>query len=400
MVGKKNGVYTQLKTKFPGLIAWHCLNHRLELSVSDAVKTCTETNHFTAFLDKLYCLYHQSPKNLRELDAAASEVGVCLRRIGRVLGVRWVASSFRTVKAIWMMYAALHSHLTAAGQDVNRTSSERSMYSGLAVKLSLDAFLRNLGLMMDALEELKDLSEALQARDIRLSQAVNLIKRQTDVFTAMSEDPENGPFYRKACEAVQQGSFNGIALHGDRGQEVINPTKFYEALCQSMKERMVRSEEESLFTKINILNPETWPSPLPVMYGESELRELCDQVKVGFTGVKQAYREYKNKQDTRQKALLTLRHAVNTISVSSAECERGFSEMNNVVTPLRSRLNLENVSALMFIKLVGPPLKSWKPTRFVRKWVATRRSADHLACRKRESNDVVSPYQTIWEVMN
>ncbi|CAL8333472.1 unnamed protein product [Arctogadus glacialis] len=110
----------------------------------------------------------------------------------------------------------------------------------------------------------------------------------------MSEDPENGPFYRKACEAVQQGSFNGIALHGDRGQKVINPTKFYEALCQSMKERMVRSEEESLFTKINILNPETWPSPLPVMYGESELRELCDQVKVGFTGVKQAYQVAEN----------------------------------------------------------------------------------------------------------
>ena len=176
---------------------------------------------------------------------------------------------------------------------------------------------------------------------------MNLIKRQTDVFTAMSEDPENGPFYRKACEAVQQGSFNGIALHGDRaGQKVINPAKFYEALCQSMKERMVRSEEESLFTKINILNPDTWPSPLPVMYGESELRELCDQVKVGFTGVKQAYREYKNKPDTMQKALLTLRHAVNTISVSSAECERGFSEMNNVVTPLRSRLNVERVCRL------------------------------------------------------
>lgn len=86
MVGGKNGVYTKLKSMFPGLIGWHCLNHRLELSVSDAVKHCTETNHFTIFLDKLYCLYNQSPKNLRELNAVVSGLGVCLRRIGRVLG--------------------------------------------------------------------------------------------------------------------------------------------------------------------------------------------------------------------------------------------------------------------------------------------------------------------------
>lgn len=65
MVRKTNGVYSKLKSKFAGLKGWHCLNHRLELSVTDAIKHWTETNHFTAFLDKLYCLNNQSPKNLR-----------------------------------------------------------------------------------------------------------------------------------------------------------------------------------------------------------------------------------------------------------------------------------------------------------------------------------------------
>ncbi|KAF3835658.1 hypothetical protein F7725_028216 [Dissostichus mawsoni] len=103
-----------------------------------------------------------SPKNLRELDA---EVGVCLRKIGRVLGIRWVASSFRTVNAVWTMYAALYHHLTSASVDVNRSSNDRCMYEGLAAKLTSVAFVKNLGLMMDALEELKDLLR-LYSREI------------------------------------------------------------------------------------------------------------------------------------------------------------------------------------------------------------------------------------------
>lgn len=78
----KKVAYSNVKSKFPDLVGWYCLNHRFELSLSVAVKHCTETNHFTDFLDKLHHLYNQSPKNFRELDAAVSNIGVCLRRIG------------------------------------------------------------------------------------------------------------------------------------------------------------------------------------------------------------------------------------------------------------------------------------------------------------------------------
>ena len=39
MLGIKTGVVTRLKSKLPMLVSWHCLNHRLELSVRDAVKS-------------------------------------------------------------------------------------------------------------------------------------------------------------------------------------------------------------------------------------------------------------------------------------------------------------------------------------------------------------------------
>ncbi|XP_059358928.1 E3 SUMO-protein ligase KIAA1586-like [Carassius carassius] len=65
MTGRQSGLVTRLKKDYPLLESIHCLAHRLELSVSDALKSVTGCNHFEIFISKLYTLYHQSPKNAR-----------------------------------------------------------------------------------------------------------------------------------------------------------------------------------------------------------------------------------------------------------------------------------------------------------------------------------------------
>lgn len=91
-----------------------------------------------------------------------------------------------------------------------------------------------------------------------------------------------------------------------------------------MQARMVTSEEESLFHKVSVLDKNTWPSPLPLIYGENEGRELCNHFKIGFTVIKQGYRDFKdNSSATIPKSFLKLKHAINTIAVSSAECGEG-----------------------------------------------------------------------------
>jgi len=60
--------------------------------------------------------------------------------------------------------------------------------------------------------------------------------------------------------------------------------------------------------------------------------------------------------------LLHLQHALNTIPISPSECERGFSQMNLIITPTRASLLTKTVSALLFIRLVGPPLRRFDPT--------------------------------------
>lgn len=101
MVGKYSGVVTRLRQRYPKLFTWHCFNHRLELSVSDTIKDVRGINHFKSFLDKLYTLYSQSPKNSHSLESACHELGLKFKKVGRILGMRWIASSFNTVRAIW-----------------------------------------------------------------------------------------------------------------------------------------------------------------------------------------------------------------------------------------------------------------------------------------------------------
>ena len=67
MMGIKSGVGKLLKDKFPDIILWHCLNHRLELAVGNALEIISGTSDFQPFLKHLYSLYSQSAKNQREL---------------------------------------------------------------------------------------------------------------------------------------------------------------------------------------------------------------------------------------------------------------------------------------------------------------------------------------------
>lgn len=65
------------------------------------------------------------------------------------------------------MHGALHTHLCRASEDIERNSNDRCMFEGLATKLSGDCK-NKMGLILDALEELKDLSESLHSGDITL----------------------------------------------------------------------------------------------------------------------------------------------------------------------------------------------------------------------------------------
>lgn len=114
LTGKTSGVGTVLKQKYPQLIIWYCLAHWLELAVSDAMDDVCNTYQFKSFIDKLHAVYTKSPKLLRQLDNVAKSDGEVVLSIGRMLITRWVASSYRAVKAVLHNFNSLYEHCAAS----------------------------------------------------------------------------------------------------------------------------------------------------------------------------------------------------------------------------------------------------------------------------------------------
>ena len=70
-----------------------------------------------------------------------------------------------------MSYEALYRHFSSKLEDPNLDSQEKSKFGGMKRKLENPHFIHNFGLLCDAVEELADLSLALQKADITLPAA-------------------------------------------------------------------------------------------------------------------------------------------------------------------------------------------------------------------------------------
>jgi hypothetical protein len=164
MSGRNRGLARLIADNYGSQVEFfHCMAHRLELSIDDALKSVTATNHFQSFISSLYALYSQSPKNQRELSSAAADTETQLLQIKGIFTVRWVASSFRSVKAIWRDFPALIQHFDRAAADSTRSTTERAKFTGLRRKLASVSFILDLAVMKDVLREVSSLSLQLHS---------------------------------------------------------------------------------------------------------------------------------------------------------------------------------------------------------------------------------------------
>lgn len=379
MTGCKSGVATRLKDQYPHLVLWHCANHRLELAVGDTVSEVSGLNHFKIFMDSLYSLYSQSPKLTHELEESAKEVSSELKKIGRVLDTRWSASSLRTVKAVWSSHYALSNHFQGKMND-------NAKCKGLYDTLTSQNFITNLAIMHDALEEIARLSLSLQNRNVSMVVAHRLIDQTVKTFESLASNP--GQKQLEAEAAVEIGVFKGQDI-SHKNIPAINSRQFYRSLANSIKGRMMtvtsrRGETtaqaevnanhyQTLMDEVSILDPSTWPlhySTIP-QFGLNHITSLCGRFRV--LELEQVCADFnlflakggRNLEGT----LVKLQDFVNCMPVSTADCERAFSVMNTVATKKRNRLEMSNLSSLMFVSILGPEIPEFKPKQYVKNWL-------------------------------
>jgi hypothetical protein len=152
------------------------------------------------------------------------------------------------------------------------------------------------------------------------------------------------------------------------------------------------------------LYPDNWPD-LPgdndPLYGEDEVALLTERLNLDTRPIVRAFREFKdNGGKSVPEELRPLLLAIDTIPVCTAECERGFSQMNLIVNPTRNSLSVSTVADLLFGKLVGPPLTQFKPKEYVLSWLAKgKHSADDTNSKRRAEPESDIHFQTVWKFL-
>ena len=113
---------------------------------------------------------------------------------------------------------------------------------------------------------------------------------------------------------------------------------------------------DELLRHLNVINPIEFPDNPPPKYIDIEVSALCSRFNLNVRSSINGFRDYLEDHQKRPNDLLPLLRACDTLAYSSVECERGFSLLNLIMTPLRNQLLVENVANLMFVNLNGPPI--------------------------------------------
>lgn len=136
------------------------------------------------------------------------------------------------------------------------------------------------------------------------------------------------------------------------------------------------------------------------MYGQEEVSALAERLKVDQRKAVRAFREYREcGAKVVPSDLQPLLLAINTIPVSTADCERGYSQMNLIMTATRNSLAVRTAWCLLFGKLVGPPLSLFNPLPYVRSWLAAgKQSADDTNSKRAQKDQLES--HKLFDVLN
>ncbi|XP_073693982.1 E3 SUMO-protein ligase KIAA1586-like [Garra rufa] len=365
LTGQKNGVITKLKQDFPRVKSIHCLAHRLELAVHDSLKTVSGCSQFEVFIMKLYSLFHQSHKNARLLHEAADELNIQMLKIGRVFTIRWVASSFNTIKAVWKSFPALAKHFKTESEESSRPDVERKKYKGLLKHLTNSGFLSDLSCMKDVLRELQVLSLKLQKRETTLVDSSRYIEQTIEVLQALKL--QVGKSSRKAEQSISSGQFKGVNITVEK-EGKINRPQFIQAVIDNLKRRLPSDDFVELLKPLEMSN---WPKQREqlVLFGEPEVHKLAKLLGESPRQAIDEFRDFQLQGTLKGETLKKLVTASKTHLATSAECERGFSALNDTDTKSRNRLQSKSLSSLLFVDINGPPTELFDPAPFVMSWI-------------------------------
>lgn len=356
------------------LFTFHCMNHKLELAVHDAVSCTTKVSHLRMFMDSLYAYYHRSPDHCRMIESISETLGTEIPKIGKIFYVRWLSSSYRSIDAVYTSYPALLHQLTYDSTNPKAASKDKAKASGMIKRMSSFSFVTEVALMRDVLDVLHGLSLYLQKRSASIIDSKD--RFDTDLRSLAALKTVDGITLTAVKKQLREsGKFEGISItRTDHDEDSFKQMRlqFIQALVDNLKSRF---PEQNLLEAGACLSPTSWPKDEDqrALFGDEHVINLAKLCNVDRRSALDDFRLYKNNTQRVGKTLESLIQRISLLPVSSAECERGFSCMNRNDTAVRNRLAIDSLSALIFIKTNGPHPAAFNPVPYVEHWLKENR---------------------------
>ena len=390
----------------------HCIAHKLELAVRDAKKGCDYLTEFEKTLKGIFALYYYSPKKRRELYEIAVSLDQELKHYGGVQQIRWVASQNRALKALLDNYDITIAHLeeVASGRDDNAPKAKAYLKD-----MRSERFITFLHFMIDWTNLLSEVSTLFQQKKCLISEVGKRVTELKEKFIQMKT--RRGKLLRKFLRESEDGRFRGNEMthkQNRREQDTSDRIKadvntLLEAAEFFLEERFIKhigGEPHSLF---NVFDFQIWPDKESEefrVYGDEEIDKLVDtyspllsqeekesiidewlDLKMYISrnlhrAVIDAYETFVGLMNSAEvqhmKHIMILILIMLTISPTTAECERGFSSVNNIKTTARTSMKQEALSSLVRIKVDGPDLMEYNPTESIINWLNSGKGTRHI----------------------
>ena len=146
--------------------------------------------------------------------------------------------------------------------------------------------------------------------------------------------------------------------------------RFFVSLADNIERRL---DDNGIISAAAALNPSNWPSDEDerILYGDEKLLAIHKTLAVEAATspiLLKEFHEFKCHGVTGESMRKVLT-AVSTLLVSTAECERGFSAMNHILTDGRNRMNVSTLHNLLFISVNAPDVASFPARRFAEMWL-------------------------------
>lgn len=381
------------------LFMFHCMNHKLELAVHDAVSSTNKVSHLRMFMDTLYAYYSRSPDHCRMVESVSETLDTDMRKIGKVFDVRWLSSSYRSVDAVYSSYPALIGQLTSASVSPKALSKDKTKANGMIKRMQSFSFVAEIALMRDVLEVLQGLSLYLQKRSASVIDAKD--RFDTDLRSLAALKIVDGLTLKAVKKQINEsGTFAGISVtrtESDEDSFTQMRLQFIQALIDNLKSRF---PEQNLLEAGACLSPTSWPKDAEqqALFGDQEVINLAKLCHVESRSALDDFRQYKNNTQRVGQALKALLQRISLLPISSADCERGFSCMNMSGTAVRNRLAMDSMCALIFIKTNGPHPTEFNCLPYVEHWLKENHHAasDAPTGKQRTENETVSSIASLF----